>query len=83
VRVDTWLRPGTKVPPFYDSLLGKLIVWGEDRERTLARGRRALRELSVEGITTTAGLLADILDAPWFTAAELHTRALEEWLERR
>ena len=83
VRVDTWLRPGAVVPPFYDSLLGKLIVWGEDRERTLARGRRALRELSVEGITTSAGLLAEILDAPWFAEADVHTGALEAWLEER
>jgi acetyl-CoA carboxylase biotin carboxylase subunit len=81
VRVDTWVRPGTVVPPFYDSLLGKIVVWGEDRDRAIARGRRALRELSVEGVTTSAAMLGAVLDAPWFTGGELHTGALEEWLK--
>jgi acetyl-CoA carboxylase biotin carboxylase subunit len=81
VRVDTWVRQGTVVPPFYDSLLGKIVVWGEDRDRAIARGRRALRELSVEGVTTSAAMLDAVLDAPWFTGAELHTGALEQWLE--
>jgi acetyl-CoA carboxylase, biotin carboxylase subunit len=82
VRVDTWLRPGAEVPPFYDSLLGKVVVWGEDRERALARARRALRELRVEGVPTTAPMLEALLEAPWFKAAELHTGALEAWLQR-
>ncbi|MEA2323357.1 MAG: acetyl-CoA carboxylase, biotin carboxylase subunit [Solirubrobacteraceae bacterium] len=81
VRVDTWVQPGTVVPPFYDSLLGKIVVWGEDRDRAIARGRRALRELSVEGVTTSAAMLGAVLDAPWFTGGELHTGALEEWLK--
>jgi acetyl-CoA carboxylase biotin carboxylase subunit len=80
VRVDTWVRQGTVVPPFYDSLLGKIVVWGEDRERAIARGRRALRELSIEGVATSAAMLADVLDAPWFTGGDLHTGVLEEWL---
>ncbi|MEA2227004.1 MAG: acetyl-CoA carboxylase, biotin carboxylase subunit, partial [Solirubrobacteraceae bacterium] len=80
VRVDTWVRPGTVVPPFYDSLLGKIVVWGEDRDRAIARGRRALRELSVQGVTTSAAMLGAVLDTPWFTGGELHTGALEEWL---
>jgi acetyl-CoA carboxylase biotin carboxylase subunit len=75
------VRQGTVVPPFYDSLLGKIVVWGEDRDRAIARGRRALRELSVEGVTTSAAMLDAVLDAPWFTGAELHTGALEQWLE--
>jgi acetyl-CoA carboxylase, biotin carboxylase subunit len=81
VRVDTWVQQGAVVPPFYDSLLGKVVVWGEDRERAVARGRRALRELSVEGVATSAAMLDGVLAAPWFTRGDVHTSALEDWLE--
>jgi acetyl-CoA carboxylase biotin carboxylase subunit len=81
VRMDTWVRPGTEVPPFYDSLLGKLVVWGEDRERTLARARRALRELSIVGVKTSTPMFQELLEQPWFVAGEVHTKALELWLE--
>jgi acetyl-CoA carboxylase, biotin carboxylase subunit len=80
VRVDTWLEPGVEVPPFYDSLLAKLIVWGADREQCVARARRALREVRVEGIKTTAPLLARLLEQDWFARGEFHTTTLEEWL---
>jgi acetyl-CoA carboxylase, biotin carboxylase subunit len=80
VRVDTWLEPGVEVPPFYDSLLAKLIVWGPDRPSCLARARRALRELSVEGVQTTAPMLASLLDEDWFIRGDFHTTTLEEWL---
>jgi acetyl-CoA carboxylase biotin carboxylase subunit len=80
VRVDTWLEPGVEVPPFYDSLLAKLIVWGPDRATCLARARRALREVSVEGVKTTAPLLAELLDQEWFVRGEFHTTTLEAWL---
>ncbi len=63
VRVDTAVYPGYTVPPYYDSLIAKLIVWGRDRDEALARARRALGELRLEGITTTVPfhlrLLAD------------------------
>jgi acetyl-CoA carboxylase, biotin carboxylase subunit len=81
VRVDTWMEPGGEVAPFYDSLLGKVIVWAGDREEALARARRALRELSVEGVKTTTPLLATLLDEDWFTAGDFHTGTLEAWLE--
>jgi acetyl-CoA carboxylase, biotin carboxylase subunit len=80
VRVDTWLEPGVEVPPFYDSLLAKLIVWGADREQCVARARRALREVRVEGVKTTAPLLARLLEQDWFARGEFHTTTLEEWL---
>jgi acetyl-CoA carboxylase biotin carboxylase subunit len=80
VRVDAWLEPGVEVPPFYDALLGKLIVWGPDRATCLARARRALRELSVEGVATTAPMLAELLDEQWFVAGDFHTTTLEAWL---
>jgi acetyl-CoA carboxylase biotin carboxylase subunit len=80
VRVDTWLEPGVEVPPFYDSLLAKLIVWGPDRATCLARARRALCEVSVEGVATTAPMLAELLDEEWFVGGDFHTTTLEAWL---
>jgi acetyl-CoA carboxylase biotin carboxylase subunit len=80
VRVDTWMEPGGVVPPFYDSLLGKLIVWAPERDAAVARARRALRELAVEGVKTTAPLLARVLDEDWFAAADWDTGTLERWL---
>ena len=80
VRVDGWLAAGGEVPPFYDSLLAKIIVWGDDRETALARARRALAELEVDGISTTAPLLTDLLRADWFAAGDFHTATLEAWL---
>jgi acetyl-CoA carboxylase, biotin carboxylase subunit len=80
VRVDGWLAPGGEVPPFYDSLLAKIVVWGDDRETALARARRALAELHIEGIDTTAPLLSDLLRADWFAAGDFHTATLEAWL---
>ena len=81
VRVDTWMEPGGEVPPFYDSLLGKVIVWGPDRGSALARARRALGELEVESVKTTKPLLAELLRQDWFNAGEFDTGTLERWLE--
>ncbi|MGD9526349.1 MAG: acetyl/propionyl/methylcrotonyl-CoA carboxylase subunit alpha [Pseudonocardia sp.] len=83
VRCDTWLEPDTRVSPYYDSLLAKVVVWGEDRAGALRRARRALREFAVEGVATTAGLMTELLDEPWFAAGEFHTGTVEEWLARR
>jgi acetyl-CoA carboxylase biotin carboxylase subunit len=83
VRVDTWLEPDVTVPPFYDSLLAKVVVWGEDRETAIRRSRRALAEFAVEGVPTTAGLHTEILDQEWFAAGEFHTGTLEQWLSDR
>jgi acetyl-CoA carboxylase, biotin carboxylase subunit len=80
VRVDTWLEPGSEVPPFYDALLAKLIVWGDDRPTAVARALRALRELRIDGVTTTTPLLARLLHEPWFEAGDFHTGTLEAWL---
>jgi acetyl-CoA carboxylase, biotin carboxylase subunit len=81
VRVDTWLEPDVTVPPFYDSLLAKVVVWGEDRESAIRRSRRALAEFAVEGVSTTAGLHTEILDQEWFAAGRFHTGTLEQWWE--
>ena len=53
VRTDSFIYPGFKLPPNYDSLLGKLIIWGKDREETLQRADRALEEFVIDGVKTT------------------------------
>jgi acetyl-CoA carboxylase biotin carboxylase subunit len=80
VRFDTMLYPGYVVPPFYDSLLGKLIVWDETRAAALARLDRALGELEVGGIPTTVPLHAALVRDADVAAARFHTRWLETWL---
>ncbi|WP_454625344.1 ATP-binding protein [Bradyrhizobium cenepequi] len=80
VRFDTLLYPGYTIPPFYDSLLGKLIVWDESREGALARLRGALAELKIEGIPTTASLHIALACEPDIAAGRVHTRWLEGWL---
>lgn len=64
VRVESHLYDGYKVPPHYDSMIGKLITWGEDRDTALARGRMALSEMVVEGIKTNIPLHCVLLEDP-------------------
>ncbi len=78
VRVDTACFPGWTVPPYYDSLLAKLICSGPDREAALARTRQALSHLRVEGVSTTAGFAYDLLDHPEVIAGNVHTKWVEE-----
>jgi acetyl-CoA carboxylase, biotin carboxylase subunit len=77
VRVDTHLYPGYEVPPFYDSLLAKLIVWGETREAALARSRRALAEFEVGGVKTNIPFHRGIVDNAAFVGAEVSTNLLD------
>ncbi len=81
VRFDSLLYPGYIIPPFYDSLLGKLIVWAEHRPHALERLKGALAELRVDGVKTTAPLFTALADDPEVAAARFHTRWLERWLE--
>jgi len=81
VRFDHALYQGYAVPPFYDSLLGKLIVHGESREAALARLGRALAELRIEGLATTAGLFEVLRGTKEVRSNAIHTRWLEPWLE--
>ncbi|MBC3190357.1 acetyl-CoA carboxylase biotin carboxylase subunit [Pseudonocardia sp. C8] len=83
VRTDTWLAPNSRVSPYYDSLVAKVIVWGNDRATALARSRRALDELVVDGVPTTTSLLIELLDQPWFAEAAFDTGTLERWLADR
>jgi acetyl-CoA carboxylase biotin carboxylase subunit len=78
VRVDTAVRSGTEIPPYYDSLIAKLVVWDETRDMTVGRASRALRELVVQGIPTTRELALDVLDSPEFRRGEYSTRTLAE-----
>lgn len=82
VRFDTLLYPGYAIPPFYDSLLGKLIVWDETREAALARLKGALAELEVAGVRTTKALHQALAADPDVTAGRFDTRWLERWLEQ-
>jgi acetyl-CoA carboxylase, biotin carboxylase subunit len=77
VRVDTHLYPGYEVPPFYDSLLAKVIVWGDTREMALARSRRALGELEIGGIRTNVPFHRGIIDNEAFLDARVSTNLLD------
>ena len=80
VRMDTAVYPGYTVVPFYDSLIGKLIVWAPTRDQTIQRGRRALEELSIEGIKTTVPLHRRLLDDENVRSGDFDTQYLEEIL---
>ena len=81
VRFDTMLFDGLDVPVFYDSLLGKLIVWAEDRDLAVKRLRRALNDLLVVGIETNAPFHLALLDHPDFQSGAFHTAWLETSFE--
>jgi acetyl-CoA carboxylase biotin carboxylase subunit len=78
IRVDTHLFDGYTVPPFYDSLIAKLIAWGGDRSEALARMRRALSEMHVEGIHTTIPFHRALFDDARFAKGDVHTRFVED-----
>ena len=80
VRFESMLYAGYTVPPFYDSLLAKLVVHGETREAAIARLVRALRETRIEGLRTTKPLFLALADDPAVQANAVHTRWLEGWL---
>jgi acetyl-CoA carboxylase, biotin carboxylase subunit len=77
VRMDSHLFTGYEVPPFYDSLLGKLIVWGPDRATAIARGRVALEELVVDGITTNVDIHQALLASETFLEGRMTTNLLD------
>jgi len=78
VRVDTAMRDGSEIPPYYDSLIAKVIVWDETRQAAIARALRALSELEVEGIPTTREFALDVLASPEFRSGEYSTSTLGE-----
>jgi acetyl-CoA carboxylase biotin carboxylase subunit len=78
VRVDSHVYTGYEIPPFYDSLIGKLIVWGLDREAAVKRMRRALSECAITGIPTTIDFHLALLDRPEFQSGDVHTKFVEQ-----
>jgi acetyl-CoA carboxylase biotin carboxylase subunit len=78
VRMDTHVEPGTVVSPYYDSLVGKVVVWDEDRPSAIARAVRALTELEVTGIPTTRELAIGILRGEAFGSGRYSTSFLDE-----
>lgn len=78
VRVDSHAYAGYALPPYYDSLLAKLIVWGEDRAEALARMQRALGEFRIEGVPTTIGFHQRLIAEPDFIAGDVHTRYVRD-----
>ncbi|MBA2475288.1 MAG: acetyl-CoA carboxylase biotin carboxylase subunit, partial [Actinobacteria bacterium] len=78
VRLDTFVEDGTVVPAFYDSLLGKLVVWDADRPAAIERMLRALGELELTGVTTTRELAIEIVGGEAFRSGDYSTGYLEE-----
>ncbi|ASY44570.1 MAG: acetyl-CoA carboxylase biotin carboxylase subunit [Sphingobium sp.] len=82
VRVDSGLYQGYKVPPYYDSMIGKLIVYGRTREGCIMRLKRALQEYVIEGMKTTIPLHQALLEDPQFLNGDYTIKWLEDWLAR-
>ncbi len=82
VRVDTAIYPGYVVPPYYDSLIAKLIVHARTRELAIARMRRALEAMVIEGIKTTIPLHLRIMDDPQFRSGDFSTKFMEQFMAR-
>ncbi|MBA2920398.1 acetyl-CoA carboxylase biotin carboxylase subunit [Sphingomonas sp. MAH-20] len=83
VRVDSGLYSGYRIPPYYDSMIAKLIVWGHTREGAIRRLRRALEEFVIEGVKTTIPLHQALLEDPEFQAGDYSIKWLEEWLAKQ
>jgi acetyl-CoA carboxylase biotin carboxylase subunit len=77
IRVDSHVYPGYQIPPHYDSLLAKLIVWGLNREETLRRARRALNEFVIDGVPTTRDIFLDIIQHEDFKKGTVDTHFLD------
>src|SRR5487761_2495899 len=80
VRVDSHLEVGYVVPPYYDSLLAKIICWGRDRAEALQRMRRALAEIQIDGVKTTIPFHAELLEHERFVAGDVNTRFVHDVL---
>lgn len=83
VRVDSHVTAGYQVPPYYDSMIAKVITHGATREEALARMRTALSQLRIEGVSSNVALHRDILQDPDFCAGSVDIHHLERWLKAR
>jgi len=82
VRVDSGLYAGYRIPPYYDSMIAKLIVYGRDREGCIRRLKRALEEFVITGVKTTIPLHQKLLDDPEFLSGDYTIKWLEQWLAK-
>lgn len=82
VRMDSHVYTDYEIPPYYDSLIGKLIVWGPDRPAAIRRMRRALRECAITGLPTTIGFHQKILDDPDFQKGDVYTNFVEKMMTK-
>ncbi|WP_221795752.1 acetyl-CoA carboxylase biotin carboxylase subunit [Aquisediminimonas sediminicola] len=82
VRVDSGLYAGYRVPPYYDSMIAKLIVYGRDRDGCIRRLKRALEEFVIQGVTTTIPLHQKLIEDPEFKSGDYTIKWLEEWLAK-
>jgi acetyl-CoA carboxylase biotin carboxylase subunit len=78
VRVDSAAYTGYRIPPFYDSMIAKLIVWGKDREEAIDRMRRALQEFAIDGVKTTIPFHLKLMQHPQFVSGDFHIQFLEK-----
>ena len=79
VRIDSHIYQSYSIPPYYDSLIAKLIVWGKNRDHAIARGKRALEEFTVEGLKTTIPFHLKVLEDKRFLSGEFDTSFLEKF----
>ncbi|SKB13543.1 acetyl CoA carboxylase, biotin carboxylase subunit [Planktothrix sp. PCC 11201] len=82
VRIDSHVYTDYEIPPYYDSLIGKLIVWGPDRPTAILRMKRALREFAITGVPTTIGFHQKILENPEFIRGEIYTNFVEKMMKK-
>ncbi|MEG4275270.1 MULTISPECIES: acetyl-CoA carboxylase biotin carboxylase subunit [unclassified Microcoleus] len=82
VRMDSHVYTDYEIPAYYDSLIGKVIVWGRDRPTAIRRMKRALRECAITGVPTTLGFHQKILDSPEFLGGEVYTNFVEQFLNQ-
>ncbi|NQE37551.1 acetyl-CoA carboxylase biotin carboxylase subunit [Microcoleus asticus] len=82
VRMDSHVYTDYEIPAYYDSLIGKLIVWGRDRPSAIRRMKRALRECAITGVPTTLGFHQKILDSPEFLNGEVYTNFVEQFMNQ-
>ncbi|MEG4347785.1 acetyl-CoA carboxylase biotin carboxylase subunit [Microcoleus sp. A003_D6] len=82
VRMDSHVYTDYEIPAYYDSLIGKLIVWGRDRPTAIRRMKRALRECAITGVPTTLSFHQKILDSPEFLSGEVYTNFVEQFMNQ-
>jgi acetyl-CoA carboxylase, biotin carboxylase subunit len=77
VRIDSAAYGGYRIPPYYDSMIAKLITWGKDRDEAIRRMVRALNEFAIEGVKTTIPFHLKVLNHPQFVEGDVHIQFLE------